>query len=46
MNSVIYLTYSRQLAQAYSYAHASMRSPEIPCDSEIFEDGITNGANW
>lgn len=36
----------QQLAESYSYAHRMMKSPRKPCATEVFPDGITNGAAW
>ncbi|CAF0774571.1 unnamed protein product [Rotaria sordida] len=36
----------RQLAKSYSFTHKTMRSPEKPCDEDVFPEGITNGAAW
>jgi carboxypeptidase E len=36
----------QQLAESYSYPHKNMRSPKKPCTTDIFPEGITNGAAW
>jgi carboxypeptidase E len=36
----------QQLAESYSHTHGKMQSPTKPCSSEVFPDGITNGAAW
>jgi carboxypeptidase E len=36
----------QSLAESYSHAHANMQSPKKPCATDVFPDGITNGAAW
>ncbi|CAF2789085.1 unnamed protein product [Rotaria sp. Silwood2] len=36
----------QQLAKSYSYTHKKMQSQEKPCTTDIFSEGITNGAGW
>jgi carboxypeptidase E len=36
----------QQLAESYSQPHLSMKSPKKPCTTDVFPDGITNGAAW
>jgi len=36
----------QQLAESYSETHKKMQSPKKPCSTDVFPDGITNGAAW
>jgi len=36
----------QQLAESYSYSHTKMSKSAKPCSTEVFQDGITNGAAW
>jgi len=36
----------QQLAESYSYYHLSMKSPKKACTTDVFPDGVTNGAAW
>jgi len=36
----------RQLAESYSYYHLKMKSPKKACSTDVFPEGITNGAAW
>lgn len=36
----------QQLAESYAHAHVKMQSPGKHCASDVFADGITNGAAW
>ncbi|CAF0728500.1 unnamed protein product, partial [Didymodactylos carnosus] len=36
----------QQLAESYSYSHSKMAKSAKPCATDLFQDGITNGANW
>jgi len=36
----------QKLAQSYSYTHLKMQSPTKPCATDVFPEGITNGAAW
>ncbi|CAM4864862.1 unnamed protein product [Rotaria socialis] len=39
-------TLFQQLAESYSHANTNMESPKKPCGTDVFPDGITNGAAW
>lgn len=39
-------TLFQQLAESYSHANKNMESPKKPCGTDVFPDGITNGAAW
>ncbi|CAF1465586.1 unnamed protein product [Adineta steineri] len=36
----------QQLAESYSHTHLKMQSPKKPCSTDVFPEGITNGAAW
>jgi len=36
----------QKLAAAYSYPHLKMKSQKKECSSDVFPEGITNGAAW
>lgn len=42
----LHLFIYRELAVAYSSAHPQMHSMRKPCSTDVFPEGITNGAAW
>ncbi|CAF1387591.1 unnamed protein product [Rotaria sordida] len=36
----------QQLAESYSHANSNMESPKKACGTDVFPEGITNGAAW
>lgn len=36
----------QQLAESYSHAHTKMETSKTACTTDVFPDGITNGAAW